>query len=72
MASAITKSRDTSGLAGSTERDLLVKFNVLVAAIDTLCAKLDADAGVTDTNYATLVGNLNSRIGDMAGTTIAS
>lgn len=25
------------------------------AAIATLCAKLDADAGVTDTNYATLV-----------------
>lgn len=72
MASAITKSRDNSGEPGSTERDLLVKFNVLVAAIDTLCAKLDADAGVTDTNYGTLVANLNSRIGDMSGTTIAS
>lgn len=73
MASSITKSRDNSGvLGGSTERDLLIKFNVLVAAIDTLCAKLDADAGVTDTNYTTLVANLNSRIGDVSGTVISS
>ena len=72
MASAITKSRDNSGEPGSTERDLLVKFNTLVAAIDTLCAKLDADAGVTDTNYTTLVANLNSRIGDMGGSVISS
>ena len=73
MASAITKSRDNSGLqGGGTERDLLVKYNVLVAAIDTLCAKLDADAGVTDINYVTLVANLNSRIGDVTGTTIST
>ena len=72
MASSITKSRDNSGGPGSTERDLLVKFNVLVAAIDTLCAKLDADAGLTDTNYTTLVANLNSRIGDLSGTVVSS
>jgi hypothetical protein len=72
MASAITKSRDNSGEPGSTERDLLVKYNVLVAAFDVLCAKLDADAGVTDTNYAALAGNLCSRIGDMSGTAITS
>ena len=73
MASAITKSRDNSGvIGGSTSRDLLVKFNVLVAAIDTLCAKLDADAGVTDVNYVSLVANLNSRIGDVTGTTIST
>ena len=72
MASSITKSRDNSGGAGGTERDLLVKFNTLVAAIDTLCTKLDADAGVTDTNYTTLVANLNSRIGDLSGTVIST
>lgn len=72
MASSITQSRDNSGEPGSTERDLLVKYNVLVAAIDTLCAKLDADAGVTDTNYTTLVANLNSRIGNLSGTAVTS
>ena len=72
MASSITKSRDNSGGPGSTERDLLKQFNVLVAAIDTLCAKLDADAGVTDTNYVSLVANLNSRIGDMSGSVIST
>lgn len=72
MASSITKSRDQSGLPGGSERDLIIKFNVLVAAIDTLCAKLDADAGVTDTNYTTLVANLNSRIGDPSGTVIST
>ena len=31
---------------------LRVEFNKLRAAFDALCAKLDADAGVTDVNYA--------------------
>jgi hypothetical protein len=37
-----------------------------------LCTKLDNDAGVTDTNYQALAGNLNSKIGDMSGTAITS
>ncbi len=31
---------------------LRVEFNKLRAAFDALCAKLDADTGVADTNYA--------------------
>ena len=72
MAAGVTSSRDNSGGRGSTERDLLIKFNVLVGAFDTLCTKLDADAGVTDTNYQSLCGNLNSKIGDMSGTAITT
>jgi hypothetical protein len=72
MAASVTSSRDNSGGRGSTERDLLVKFNVLIGAIDVLCTKLDADAGVTDTNYQALVGNLNSKIGDQSGTAITT
>jgi len=72
MAASVTKSRDNSGEPGSSERDLLVKFNILVGAFDTLCTKLDSDAGVTDTNYQSLCGNLNSKIGDMSGTAITT
>lgn len=72
MASSIVSCRDSSGLPGSTERQVLKSLNTLIAAIDTLCAKLDADAGVTDTTYVSLVANLNSRIGDMSGTVIST
>jgi hypothetical protein len=72
MAASVTKSRDNSGEPGSSERDLLVKFNVLVGAIDVLCTKLDAmRASPTPTTQA-LVGNLNSKIGDMSGTAITT
>lgn len=34
---------------------LIVKYNALAAKFNTLLAKLDADAGVTDINYASLI-----------------
>jgi hypothetical protein len=43
---------------GSLDSDvaaLLTSFNKLVVNLRVLTAKLDADAGVTDTNYAALV-----------------
>lgn len=41
---------------GTNQIDALrVEFNKLVTNLRVLTAKLDADAGVTDTNYAALV-----------------
>lgn len=97
MAGTTTKSKETSpAYQGDLTRDLCKQFNKLVddvevlrAALNTLATnfnatlvKLDADAGVTDTNYnatqavtrttydaaADLTG---AKIGDMAGTAIS-
>lgn len=49
---------------GDTLADLIAAHNALATAFNVLVAKLNADAGVTDTNYATVsaqVGDLNSR-----------
>lgn len=37
---------------GDTVEDLRVQLNTLSTKFNALLAKLDADAGVTDTNYA--------------------
>jgi hypothetical protein len=42
-----------SGITDDPIRTLVEQFNDLLAKIDVLTAKLNADAGVTDTNYAT-------------------
>lgn len=34
---------------------LVLKFNQLAAKFNALLAKLDVDAGVTDTNYASII-----------------
>lgn len=36
---------------------LLTANDQMIDAIQQLCAKLDADAGVTDTNFNTLIGS---------------
>ena len=41
---------------------LLSNNDALIDAVKALCAKLDADAGVTDTNYAALISNSLSKI----------
>ena len=41
--------------ADSDVAKILSQFNLLVTNLRVLTAKLDADAGVTDTNYAALV-----------------
>lgn len=40
---------------GDMVAELVTQVNVLTAAYNVLVAKLNADAGVTDTNYATVV-----------------
>ena len=51
--------------AGTTLQELITAHNALVTAYNVLVAKLNADAGVTDTNYAAVttatVGDLGSR-----------
>jgi hypothetical protein len=61
MAGTITKSRDNTGHEQGAMRDLMLQHNKLVDDLETLRAKfvlvlqkLDADAGVTDTNYNAL------------------
>lgn len=71
MAGTTTKSRRTA-LKGADLNDLLVQFNLLVASMDGVLAKLDADAGVTDTNYASTWGTQYAKIGDDKGTAISS
>lgn len=44
----------------SAERLGLVKIDELIAILIALVAKLDADAGVTDTNYNTLLTGLKT------------
>lgn len=39
----------------SAEQAMLMKMDELVDAVKALTAKLDADAGVADTNYAALI-----------------
>lgn len=39
---------------------MLAEFNKLVTNLRVLCTKLDADAGVTDTNYFGLVCDTTS------------
>lgn len=39
---------------GDVVADLTARVNVLTAAYNVLVAKLNLDAGVTDTNYATV------------------
>ena len=53
--------RDFGGVATEREAVLLEQVNSLAAAFEALLAKLDADGGVTDTNYeATLQGDLKT------------
>ena len=47
-----------AGLAGSSDAVLIAQVNKLTATVRALTAKLDADAGVTDANYAALLTDL--------------
>lgn len=49
------------GFSGQDDhRDVVGLINDLVAAINTITAQLDLDAGVTDTDYASNVGTLDT------------
>lgn len=71
-----TESRDNLGQEQSAIRDLAIEFNKLVTKFDAALAKLDADAGVTDTDYASTLGSAAAdgaqQIGDLDGTAISS
>jgi glucuronate isomerase len=71
MAGTTTKSKQQFK-PGTDAGDLVVQFNNLVTAFDAVLAKLDADGGVTDTNYTSLHGSTASKIGNMAGTAFSS
>ena len=43
------------GLVGSSNAHLITQVTNLVASLRLLTAKLDADVGVTDTNYNALI-----------------
>ena len=76
------------GQPESAVRDLVIQLNKLIddvelirAAVTATCVKLDADAGVTDTNYAaqatvaaidTAAELLAAKIGNSAGTAISA
>ena len=87
MAGTTTKSRRTT-MRSQDVNDLLVQYNTLVDDVElirlwavALVAKLDADAGVTDTNYAaqatlqaidTAAEMTAAKIGDQGGTAISA
>lgn len=67
---ALTKQklvRDDAPL-DSVLRTLLIQHNLVVNHLRTICAKLDADAGVTDTNYAAGLDASGVRLLSGAGT----
>lgn len=73
-----TVSVDTTGMIGSDVHQLRLEHNRLVddvealrAAFATLVTKLNADAGVTDTNYASVAGATltGAKVADVNGNT---
>lgn len=47
---------------GSAEQAILINQDAIITALKALCAKLDADAGVTDTNYESLISNALAQV----------
>ena len=47
---------------GDLLAEMIDKHNVLVTRFNALLAKLDADAGITDINYASTVGVVDGAI----------
>lgn len=68
MANIEVPNSNASAAARSQNRLILNQLNDLSAAINALTAKLDADAGVTDTNYAATIGAMD--ILQLRGTTL--
>ena len=55
MPESITPRINASGLGTMSKLELLALFQQLRKDLDAIAAKLDADAGVTDTNYAATI-----------------
>lgn len=57
----VTVSQSTANAANdSLAYELAVIVNALQAELAALATKLDADAGVTDTDYNTVIGDTNT------------
>lgn len=78
--SGTTVARRQTTVSGSIERQAVVEHNKLVddvetlrASVATLVTKLNADAGVTDTNYAAPAASAltAAKIADDTGTVVA-
>jgi hypothetical protein len=52
---SLTQRLAATNLDKLTERELRVVLGAMLDALQAVAAKLDADAGVTDTNYAATV-----------------
>ncbi len=55
MAPPADKATRPNGLTDSSDADQRAQLNNVVTSLRLLTAKLDADAGVTDANYAALI-----------------
>ena len=73
-----TIKRTVTGMPGSDLEALRLQFNALIvdvealrAAVATLVTKLNADAGVTDTNYASVAAATltAAQVADLRGVT---
>lgn len=75
MSTKVKTSVDLYGEVGG-KRDLVIQFNNLVAKFDALLAHLDADAGVSATDFVSTFDSNSTngaqQIGNIAGTAISS
>lgn len=55
MAAPADKATRPMGLKGSSNADIITQMGNIAASFRLLTAKLDADAGVTDTDYGALI-----------------
>lgn len=69
MALTYTTTKLTS-VAGSAEKQTITGFNDLCDLVRAIAAKLDADSGVGDTDYAATVDAAVTKIKDQDGTEI--
>jgi hypothetical protein len=72
MADAAEKVYDNLGVKGNAVRQLAIELNGLITQFRALLAKLDADAGVTDTTYVSLIDTGYSLVANASGTTITA
>lgn len=73
MALAATKKHRVLAPRNSQEKEVVILLNLVVTAIAAITAKLDADGGVTDTNYtSTLVDDILYKLGNTAGTAVTA
>ena len=58
MAESLQQRINAMGIGSMSAKELRFALAAVLDALQAVAAKLDADAGVTDTNYAATVANL--------------